>query len=112
MPSSPGLSSKAQEHDGQRGLTRTAFGYALRHEQPLRAFYVDGRLKVTNNNSERAYVASGRKNWPFCGSDDHAQSAAVLLSLVANCRLHQLDPRTISRRSCPRDARSTPPALP
>ena len=85
---------KAQEQEGQRGLTRTAFGYAVRHETALRTFLADGRLKITNNHSERALrsIAVGRKNWLFCGSDDHAESAAVLFSLIASCRLHKLEP--------------------
>ena len=33
-----------------------------------------------------------RKNWMFCGSDDHAQAAANIFSLVASCKLHTLDP--------------------
>jgi len=33
----------------------------------------------------------GRKAWFFVGSDDHAQSAGNLLSLVASARLHGLD---------------------
>jgi hypothetical protein len=39
-------------------------------------------------------IAVGRKNWLFCGSDDHAQSAANLFSLIASCKLHGIDPET------------------
>jgi hypothetical protein len=37
-------------------------------------------------------VASGRRAWLLCGSDEHASAAANLLSLIASCELHQLDP--------------------
>src|ERR1039457_717758 len=37
-------------------------------------------------------TATGRKIWMFFGSDDHAQAAANLFSLVASCKLHGLDP--------------------
>ncbi len=30
----------------------------------------------------------------FFGSDDHAQAAANLFSLIASCQLHRLDPET------------------
>ena len=78
----------------ERGLVATALGYAVRQEAPLRRFLDDGRLRMENNASERAlrHVAIGRKNWLFCGSDDHADAAANLFSLVASCKLHALDP--------------------
>ena len=34
----------------------------------------------------------GRHAWLFVGSDDHAQAAANLFSLIASCKLHGLDP--------------------
>jgi len=36
-------------------------------------------------------IATGRRSWLFMGSDDHAQAAANIFSLVASCRLHGLD---------------------
>lgn len=77
-----------------RGLVRKALGYALRQELALRRFLEDGRLRMDNNLSENALrvVATGRKAWLFFGSDDHAQAAANLYSLIASCKLHGLDP--------------------
>jgi hypothetical protein len=62
-------------------------------------FLEDGRLLMGNNRSERAvkFVVIGRKAWLFCGSDDHAQSTAVLFSIVASARLHHLDPEEYLR---------------
>jgi transposase len=78
---------------GQRGLLRSALGYARNHEVALKRFLEDGRLKLDNNSSERALrkIAVGRKNWLFVGSDDHAQSTANLLSMIASAKLHDLD---------------------
>src|SRR5690606_11311054 len=78
----------AQVKDVRSPLT-TATGYAIRHEAALLRFLEDGRLKITNNHSERALrtIAVGRKNWLFCGLDDHATSAANLFSLIASCKL-------------------------
>ena len=68
--------------------------YSVRHEQALRRFLEDGRLKMDNTAAEREIkpVATGRKNWLFFGSDDHASAAANLLSLIASAKLHALDP--------------------
>ena len=65
----------------------------------LRRFLDDGRLRVDNNGSERALRRSplGRKAWLFVGSDDHAEAAANLFSLVASCKLHRLDPEAYLR---------------
>jgi len=54
---------------------------------------------MTNNGSERALrpIASGRKIWLFCGSDEHAESAAELMSLIASARLHKLNPERYLR---------------
>jgi transposase len=79
-----------------RGLLASAFGYAIRQRDALRRFLDDGRLPMTNNASERALrgIAVGRKAWLFFGSDDHAQAAANLFSLIASCQLHRLDPES------------------
>jgi transposase len=92
----------AAEYDrvrDQRGLLRTALGYAHRQQGPLTRFYDDGRLKLDNNASERELrrIAVGRKNWLFVGSDDHAQAAGNLLTLIASARLHGLDPEAYLR---------------
>ncbi len=78
---------------GVRGPLATAFGYAIRQRDALRRFLDDGRLRLENNASERALrsIATGRKAWLFCGSDDHASAAANLFSLIASCKLHGLD---------------------
>lgn len=83
----------------QRGLLRSALGYAHRQHGALTRFFDDGRLKLTNNNSERELrrIATGRKAWLFCGSDDHAQAAGNLLTLIASARLHGLDPQAYLR---------------
>ena len=78
----------------ERGLVSKALGYAIRQELALRRFLEDGRLRMDNNSSENALriVATGRKAWLFFGSDDHAQAAANIYSLIASCKLHSIDP--------------------
>lgn len=68
-----------------------------RQKEPLCRFLEDGRLPLTNNHSERALrspICAGRKAWLFFGSDDHANAAANLFSLIVSCQLHGLDPET------------------
>lgn len=78
----------------ERGLVASALGYAHNQREPLRRFLDDGRLRLENNASERALrpIASARKSWMFFGSDDHANAAANLFSLVASCKMHSIDP--------------------
>lgn len=84
---------------GQRGLLRSALVYVTNQEEALRGFLADGHLKMDNNASERALrkIAIGRKNWLFVGSDDHAQSTANLLSIIATAKLHDLEPEEYLR---------------
>ena len=91
--------AQQEAHGGERSLLSTAMGYTLRNEAALLRFLEDGRLKMTNNHSERALrgIAVGRKNWLFFGSSDHASAAANLFSLIASCKLHGLDPETYLR---------------
>lgn len=83
----------------QRGLLRTALGYAFRQKSALTRVLEDGRLVLDNNRSERELrrIAVGRNAWMFSGSDDHATSAGHLFSLIASARLHGLDPETYLR---------------
>jgi hypothetical protein len=78
----------------ERGLVRKALGYAVRQEKALRRFLDDGRLRMDNTAAEREIkpIATGRKNWLFFGSDDHATAAANLLSLIASAKLHDIHP--------------------
>ena len=92
----------AVEHEKvriERGLLRKALGYAVRHQAALCRFFEDGRLLLENNRSERELrkIAVGRKAWLFVGSDDHAESAGHLFTLIASARLHRLDPEAYLR---------------
>lgn len=82
-----------------RGLLRSALGYVVRQQGALVRFLDDGRLRLDNNVSERELrsIAVGRKAWLFVGSDDHAQATANLFSLIASCKLHELDPELYLR---------------
>ena len=71
-----------------------AIGYARNQWGALTRFLDDARLKLDNNTAERQLrrVAVGRKNWLFAGSDEGAERACVLYSLIASCKLHGVNP--------------------
>jgi transposase len=83
----------------ERGYVRTALEYAHNQKHALVLFFDDGRLALSNNKAERAFkpVATGRKAWLFCGSDDHAKSTAALFSVVSSARLHNIEPEEYLR---------------
>lgn len=85
--------------EGQRGSLRSALGYSVRQADALRAVLEDGRLRLDNNLSEGQLrkVVRIRDASLFAGSDQHAEAAGHLLSLIASARLHELDPERYLR---------------
>jgi len=71
-----------------------AFGYLINQRKPLCRFLDDGRLRLDNNPSELALRAEvvGRRNWLFCGSDAGVEWNTTVVSLIASCRLHGIEP--------------------
>ena len=71
-----------------------AITYALNQWEALKVYTTDGDLNIDNNVSENALrrIAIGRKNWLFVGSDNGGRTAAILISFVATCQRHDVDP--------------------
>lgn len=71
-----------------------AIGYARNQREALCRFLEDGRLPIHNNISENALrrQALGRKNWLFLGTDEGGEVNATLVSLLACCEMHKLEP--------------------
>ena len=71
-----------------------AIGYALNQWDALMRYTDHPLLDIDNNISERVLrmVVLGRKNYLFAGREAGARRAAILYSLVASCKLHQLNP--------------------
>lgn len=71
-----------------------AMRYTLNHWKGLILFLEDGRIEVDTNTVERGMrnVAQGRKASLFAGSEEGAQTWAVLASLLQTARLNGLDP--------------------
>ncbi|MBA2762136.1 MAG: IS66 family transposase [Segetibacter sp.] len=77
-----------------KSLIGQAIAYCLGRWDKLIMYTTDGRLKIDNNPVENAIrpIAIGRKNYLFAGSHEAAQRAAMIYSLFATCRIHQINP--------------------
>jgi len=73
-----------------------AIAYCLPRWQKLSIYTTQPWLNIDNNPVESAIrpVAIGRKNYLFAGSHDAAQRAAMVYSLFATCRMHNINPYT------------------
>ena len=82
-----------------KGALATAIRYAHANWAALCRYCEDGRLSIDNNASERSLrsIAVGRKNWVFFGNERGGKAAAVMYSLIATCKEHDVDPRTYLR---------------
>jgi transposase len=71
-----------------------AISYMLGQWSKLEKYVTDGRLEIDNNLVENAIrpVALGRKNYLFAGSHEGAKRAAIIYTLVATTKLHQVEP--------------------
>jgi transposase len=71
-----------------------ALFYCLNNWTELNQYVLDGSLSIDNNCSEREmkYIAMGRKAWLFLGSDRGGKNHAIVLSLLATCRRHGIEP--------------------
>ena len=71
-----------------------AVTYSLNQWEALNRYVDDPMLDIDNNLSERTLrmVVIGRKNYMFAGSEAGAWRAAIIYSLVASCKLNEIDP--------------------
>ena len=71
-----------------------AMGYIERQWLGLTRFLDDGTLRLDNNISELElrHQKVGSKNWLFCATDGGAEWNATAVSLIASCRMHDIEP--------------------
>lgn len=71
-----------------------AMTYVQNSWEALTAFVADPKLALDNNAAERALriFALGRKNFMWVGHDEAGQNLAVLQTVVATCKLHDVNP--------------------
>jgi transposase len=72
-----------------------ALGYIARQWKRLILFLDDGNIPLTNNRRERELrkLVLGRRNWLFVWEDDGGERTANILTIVATCVSHGLNPR-------------------
>lgn len=73
---------------------RKAIGYTLRRWQKLGVYILKGELEIDNNLIENQIrpIALGRKNYLFAGSHQGAKRAAMIYSLLATCKMKDINP--------------------
>lgn len=72
-----------------------ALGYLHRQWKRLILFLEDGNIEATNNRRERELrrLILGRKNWLFTWLDVGGERTATILTIVATCIAHDVNPR-------------------
>ncbi len=69
--------------------------YLYRQWRRLVLFLDDGNIELTNNRRERELrrLVLGRKNWLFTWLDDGGDRTAAILTVIATCIAHDVNPR-------------------
>lgn len=68
--------------------------YAIKHEAAWRRCFSDGRFEIDNGEVERRlrWVALGRKNFLFAGSDKGAERLAIAYTVTGSCHMNGVNP--------------------
>jgi transposase len=72
---------------------------ALRYATNQRGYFTrcfeDGRFEIDNDAVERELrrIRIGENNYLFAGSDSGAERIAVVCTVLATCRMHDVDPQ-------------------
>lgn len=74
---------------------RKAAAYALNRWEALEACLRHGHTRLDTNALERQFrdSAIGKKNWMFIGHPQAGQKSAIIYTLLANCRIHRINPQ-------------------
>jgi hypothetical protein len=77
-----------------RSAIGAAISYTLNLWVRLKKYVEDGCFQIDNNLVENAIrpIALGRKNYLFAGSHEAARNAAIVYSLLATCKLNDIEP--------------------
>jgi transposase len=72
-----------------------ALSYALSLWDNMYYYTLHGHLQIDNNAIENAIrpIALGRKNYMFAGTHQAAQNGAMVYSLFATCKKHEVNPQ-------------------
>jgi len=72
-----------------------AIAYTLSRWKKLEQFLLDGRVEIDNNLLENKIrpLALGRKNYLFAGNHEAAERLATAYSLMAGCKINNINPQ-------------------
>ena len=70
-----------------------AINYSLNQWDKLTAYLKDGRIRIDNNDAERAIkpFVIGRKNWLFSNSENGAKASCIIYSLIETCKANNIN---------------------
>jgi len=70
-----------------------AIGYPLNQWAKLIAYLEDGRIRIDNNDCERAIkpFVIGRKNWLFSKSQKGAEASSIIYSIIETCKANNVN---------------------
>jgi len=87
-----------------------AITYAINQWLNLLVYLDDGAVPISNIIVEQRIrpLAVGRKNYLFTGSDEGAWRAAIIYTVLANCKLHGVEPFAYLRDMLDRLSRGWP----
>lgn len=73
-----------------------ALAYVRERRAGLSVFLDDPDVSIDTNHIERTLrpIPTGRKNWLFCWTEVGAKYTGIVQSLIATCRLQDIDPYT------------------
>jgi transposase len=83
----------------QTVLPKSPIGKAIHYTygiyRKLIRYTLDGRYRIDNNLAENSVrdLALGRKNYLFCGNHESARRTAVIYSLMASCKVNDVNPQ-------------------
>jgi transposase len=79
----------------RKSETAKAINNSLNQWDALSLYCSDGMVEIDNNVAENALrcVALGRRNFLFAGSDSGGDRTAAMYSLIASCKLNDIEPR-------------------
>jgi transposase len=96
-----------QAHEPPASPLGAAIRYLLNHRDALGRFLDDGVVPFDNGVVERLHIRAAltRKNYLFAGSDAGGERAAIVYTILANCRLADVNPVEYLADVLPRLAR-------
>ena len=88
------LAAQLNRISGKSELAK-AIRYALGRMKKMRGYLENGSLELDNNCAERSirYVALGRKNYLFVGSEGGGKAAAIAYTLIETAKLNGVNPQ-------------------